>query len=276
MDEEALKTLESLMKVVDTKSVADNLASAFEAFMTAFLTLRADNEEQLRTHIATYKSVLSKMTDESTRTKDLREKMVKLVDAMEAKANKLTHGKTPTKGVDYPSEEQFKTLIQKLIPPAKKGDDGKTPMAGVDYVVPTKQEVIDACMQMMQPADVFKVLFAAPDNVIRALNSAENTQIKAEHVEGLKELLKEFKGKKWPPFWAGTAPGTSTGGGGGIGAWSTPTETPDSSITVFTVGSTPPTDVEADGVLQFDGSGYTFAAGQITFVNPPTSSVHYR
>lgn len=62
----------------------------------------------------------------------------------------------------------------------------------------------------------------------------------------------------------------------GVGAWSTPPETPDSIITVFTVGATPPTDVVADGTDFYEGQGYTYAAGQLTFTNPPNLYVRYR
>lgn len=66
--------------------------------------------------------------------------------------------------------------------------------------------------------------------------------------------------------------------GGGVGAWSTPVETPvsDGSVTVFTVGSSAPTDVVSDGSFLYNGAGYTFAAGQITFTNGPTQFVRYR
>lgn len=63
---------------------------------------------------------------------------------------------------------------------------------------------------------------------------------------------------------------------GGVGAWSTPVEVPDSVITVFTVGTPAPTDVVADGVNYYNGAGYTYAAGQITFDNPPAQYVRYR
>lgn len=65
-------------------------------------------------------------------------------------------------------------------------------------------------------------------------------------------------------------------GGGSITAWSTPPETPDSSNLIFTVGVLAPTDVVADGILFFNGFGYTYAAGQITFTNPPVYYVRYR
>lgn len=56
-------------------------------------------------------------------------------------------------------------------------------------------------------------------------------------------------------------------GSGGVGAWSTPPETPavNGTTTVFTVGASAPTDVVADGMMYFDGKGYTYSGSQITF-----------
>lgn len=63
---------------------------------------------------------------------------------------------------------------------------------------------------------------------------------------------------------------------GSSGAWSTPPETPNGVTTVFTVGSSAPNDVVADGTALFEGQGYTYSASQITFTNPPTLFVRYR
>lgn len=65
-------------------------------------------------------------------------------------------------------------------------------------------------------------------------------------------------------------------GGGGVGEWSTPAETPDGSTTVFTVGAEAPTDVVADGASYFEGAGYTYSGGQITFTMAPSQYVRYR
>jgi len=63
---------------------------------------------------------------------------------------------------------------------------------------------------------------------------------------------------------------------GGVGAWSAPPESPDGSNLIFTVGGSAPTDVEADGLLQFSPMYYNYSTGQITFINPPSYSVHFR
>lgn len=66
--------------------------------------------------------------------------------------------------------------------------------------------------------------------------------------------------------------------GGALPAWSTPPESPapDGSVTVFTVGSSAPTDVVSDGTFLFNGFGYTYTAGHITLVNGPTQFIRYR
>lgn len=66
-------------------------------------------------------------------------------------------------------------------------------------------------------------------------------------------------------------------GGGGVGAWFTPAESvsPDGSVTVFTT-TTAPTDVVSDGIMLFDGFGYTYSAGQITLDNGPTQFIKFR
>jgi hypothetical protein len=68
------------------------------------------------------------------------------------------------------------------------------------------------------------------------------------------------------------------GGGGGVSTWSTPPESPDGTITVFTVGASAPTDVVSDGALMFAPTAYSFDinTGTITFINSPVNTVKYR
>lgn len=66
---------------------------------------------------------------------------------------------------------------------------------------------------------------------------------------------------------------------GTAGAWSTPAEIPlaDGTRFIYTVGSTKPTDVIADGLLYYETIHWTYAANQITFINnAPTQYVRYR
>lgn len=89
------------------------------------------------------------------------------------------------------------------------------------------------------------------------------------------ELVDGFDVARRAPGYLGIT-GLGTGGGGGITGWSTPPETPDGSTTVFTVGSTAPTDVVVDGVMLFEGQGYTYSGTQITLTNPAAQYVRYR
>lgn len=190
MDEKALKTLEAMMDIADTSGAAEQLVEAFEAFMLAFKTLKADNEEERRTQTLTLKNALR--------------------DVERAIAS-IKNGKTPIPGIDFPSKDQIKEMIVKMIPAPK---DGYTPVLGIDYQIPSKEEILQAVMERMDPADVFAALFHAPDNVISAVNSGES-QINMERVEGLEALRDEVRKKHWPPFYVGTAglaTGTSSGG----------------------------------------------------------------
>jgi hypothetical protein len=66
--------------------------------------------------------------------------------------------------------------------------------------------------------------------------------------------------------------------GGGVSTWSTPPESPDPDVgtTVFTVGTTAPTDVIADGTTLFEGFGYTYTSPIITLRNGATQFVRFR
>ena len=68
-------------------------------------------------------------------------------------------------------------------------------------------------------------------------------------------------------------------GGGGVGAWFTPPESPapNGSVLVFTVGARP-TDVAGDGILKWETIDYTYASNQITFNNnsAPTQTIRFR
>lgn len=68
----------------------------------------------------------------------------------------------------------------------------------------------------------------------------------------------------------------SASGSSGPTSWTTPVETPNGTVTVFTVGSSAPTDVVADGILMYNGAGYSYASNQITFKDPPSQYVRYR
>jgi hypothetical protein len=65
----------------------------------------------------------------------------------------------------------------------------------------------------------------------------------------------------------------STGGGGGVGAWTALSV--DGTTTVFAV-SKQPTDVLADNSFMIQNFGYTYSAGFITFNNPPQNMASWR
>lgn len=170
-----------------------------------------------------------------------------------------TPGYTPVKGKDY--------------------FDGYTPVKGKDYF--TEEDKLDIASKV-QPAEriIEKVI---PQDIvgetivdkINELNLEPENQIDFEHIKGWKELiLKLISSQGGSRYYVGG--GGSGSGTSGVGAWSTPPEVPNKSITVFTVGASAPTDVVADGINYYSGSGYTYAAGQITFSQPPRNYVRYR
>jgi hypothetical protein len=112
-------------------------------------------------------------------------------------------------------------------------------------------------------------------NALELLRGEDRLNVSA--IDGVDEMFKEIKKLIAAQNKLGSiSVRTTTGSSSGVGAWSTPAETPDGIITVFTVGGSAPTDVSSDGVLLFEGVGYTYAAGQITLSNAPTQSVRYR
>lgn len=261
MSDKTLATIEALMRVADTQGAADEMVRAFEAFMQAFLLLKADNEEERKVQALKIKNSLAELVQ-----------TIAKAQTATAAALAVKDGYTPVPGVDFPSQKQFGEIIRGMIPPPVPG---KTPVLGVDFKVPTTDQVAELMAnKYVTSSEIFKVIFNLPDNVIMAINGGES-QIKPERIEGLAELMLNVKKKYWQPFWAGNGGGPASSGTG-VGAWSTPAESPDSSNLIFTVGSSAPTDVISDGVNLFNGAGYTYAAGQITFVNPPTQYVRYR
>jgi hypothetical protein len=74
----------------------------------------------------------------------------------------------------------------------------------------------------------------------------------------------------------GTGNVTITASGGGV--WHTPPESPlpDGSVVQYTVGTSAPTDVIADGTTLFEGHGYTYSSPYITLDNGATQFVRFR
>ncbi len=186
-----------------------------------------------------------------------------------------------------PTNEELIALITPLIPQAK---DGATPIRGVDYLteedISTITEKVRNSITLPQHKDV------TADDLLHLFTKGEK-KLSVKHIDGLEQTLSAFSSQLGRGYLhgggdtvkAGTnvtittnSDGTKTiasTSSGGVGAWSTPPESPDGSNLIFSV-SAEPTDVEADGLLQFSPAYYTYAGGQITFINPPTFSVHYR
>jgi len=236
-----------MFKSPDQKGI-QHLMDAFEAFVMTFANLKSENDQQRTEMKAEIKTLMQ----------EVRQKIAITINGVD--------GKAPIAGIDYPSAQQIAVMIEAIRP--------HTPIAGVDYVIPTKEEIVAACMAMMDTMDMSATMFKAPANIVTAINAADN-QIKPERIEGLMQLIDEIRKKTVSHFYGGT--------GGGAAqliptAWKTPTESPDGVITAFTVsvGVSLPVDVVADGITMYSGAGYTYASGQITFTNPPTQYVRYR
>lgn len=230
-------------KMVDGPGQMQQLLQAFEVFVQGFISLKLDNQNDL---------------------KDFKSEMRRLFAEMKAKVDAIVKGKdgyTPQAGIDYHSKDEMLKILEDMRP--------KMPEAGVDYHVPSIEEVMAEVMKEMQPTDVFKALFAAPENIIIAINQADN-QIKADRIEGLEKFIIELQKKASQPMF-GSVPASLT-----PIAWKTPTETPNGVTTVFTITGGRPTDVTADGIIYFSGNGYTYSNNQLTFTIPPSQYVKYR
>lgn len=175
------------------------LETAVSQIALEFIKLRIPTDDYIRAIVAAM--VPTVRNGEAPSAEDL----IALIEPLIPVAKPGPAGKTPIAGIDYLSREQGIEIIKALIPPAR------LPQLGVDYVVPTTDEIVQACLQLMSgleyaPAGIFRALFDAPNNVINAINGG-TSQIKAERIEGLEHLIDEVRKKNWPPFRVGTAGG---------------------------------------------------------------------
>lgn len=249
------KKIERDIARIVSQGEIDDIIGAFKTFLQVFLRIKADNEEHRRALSASAKSLEKEM-------RDAVEKAVKSLVAKVESKEKGKDGYTPLAGVDYPNVDQIREMMEGMRP--------ETPVEGVHYFIPKLDDIVRKCLTMLRPASFAKMLFSAPNNVITAVNQADN-QIKADRVEGLEKFMKDMKKGLAAHFFAG-APGQAIS----TPAWKTPGETVNGSTTVFTVGSQVPTDVIADGVQYFQGKGYSYASDQITFDIAPSQYVRYR
>ncbi len=202
------------------------------------------------------------------------------------KGDKGDRGEPGRDGVDGKDGKDGKNGRDgKQGPPGQPGE-AVMPKPGVDY--PSRDQI----MQMMKDVVIKNM---TPEDIVSLINSlpvASKFQIDASHIAN---LPKASRGKAQKHGGGDTvAAGTGVtisrdsngvvtiSSSGGIGAWSTPPETPasDGSVKIFTVGITTPTDVLADGTIYPSGTVWTFLAGQITISigggAGPTQFIRYR
>lgn len=194
----------------------------------------------------------------------------------------------PGKNGEMPLIDDIVALTLQNIKLPENGKDGVTPIRGVHYFT---EEDINIIKEELMVSLTKHIDTRDPESLLHVFTK-KGKKLSVKHIDGLEQTLSAFSNQLGRGYLhgggdtvkAGTgitivnnSDGTKTIiGNAGVGAWTTPPETPDGSISIFTVGAVPPTDVIADGIMMFDGVGYTFAAGQIIFINPPAQYVKYR
>lgn len=197
-----------------------------------------------------------------------------------------------------PTKDELLTLIIPLIPQVK---DGYTPTTDelkriIQPLIPTielpesptEEElsiIIRPIVSKLMPQSI------TLEQVLDTIASDPSFKIDASKITGLPRTQKS--GKYYhgggDTVVAGTnisiSRNTSTGvvtisSTGGVGPWSTPTESPknDGSVLIFTVGTSPPVDVVGDGLNKYLTIDYTYSSPTITFLanSAPTQSVRFR
>lgn len=183
--------------------------------------------------------------------------------------------------------ETAKQRVLAEIPTPKDGDspDPETIVGRVLELIPKPKEIKPLAIDHEKIADL----------VVEKISKGK--KLKIEHVAGLKEEVASYRnqlaGKVYGrDTWARGGGDTVVAGtnvsftkdangnkvinatGGSSATPLTPTGTIDGSNLIFgTTGQ--PSSVIADGATFFEGVGYSYAANQITFVNPPTQYIRY-
>ncbi len=187
-----------------------------------------------------------------------------------------------TKAVNPPTAEQIaatllrkKGFIQSLRPHAPSVQDIANEIkSDLEFIEALRVGPAEDTEETTEKED-------SPQEIAQKLNTL-NEAVDWTVIKGLAEMFarlqRAISSKKSSNVGGG---GGSTSASSGVGTWSTPAETPlpDGSVTVFTVGSSAPTDVLADGTIYPSGTAWTFLAGQITLNiggAGPTQFIRYR
>lgn len=155
---------------------------------------------------------------------------------------------------DSRTEEELLSLIKPLIPKPIKGEKGEKGEKGNSMIGQKGDKGKDGSPD-------------TSDEIIAKLNSSK-MMIDSERIKGLVDLINQIEEYGKYPL----------GGGGNSSTGitvKTPSESPDSDRTVFTVEKTPKW-VVVDGITYYDGFGYTAGAGIITMTNPPNQGGYIR
>lgn len=227
---------------------------------------------------------------------ELQEKIENAIPTLENLSEKMKgdKGYTPVKGVDYfdgKDGEPGKNYI--LTNQNLKTIASMVKVPIVDRVI--EKQVIEkkeVTREIPIVTEVHKELL--PEQIIEKINLSES-KISIDRIEGIEnltngnnyseeiktlqnrtQLLLQISTQGQRSSTTSTTPVT-----GGVGSWSTPPESPaaDGSVKVYTVGSTAPTDILADGAIYPSGTVWTHSSNQITISLGgvgPTSFIRYR
>jgi len=185
-----------------------------------------------------------------------------------------------------PSKEELLDLIQPLIPKVK-GNKLILTQAHIDMIAEK------AAKKVKLP----EIIETDPLSIIdKIMSLPEGKRLTTSHIEGLDQTISAFQSQLKRGYLHGGGISSLQAGNGitlvkntdgsytiistasGVGAWQSPPESPlpDGSVVQYTVGTSVPTDVIADGTTLFKGHGYTYSSPYITLDNGATQFVRFR
>ena len=278
--EQKLKKLESLLALVDESLTREEFVENFTKVVEHVKRIEKKTDDDVSTIRTTLTALGEKLKTDSTSS------LAELKSSVETRLNKA---------ISSAFEEQNKTLsfvrdsVRRLTP-GKDGINGVNGRDGTDGLngsPDTPEEIVDKLESLVGDERLDKSAIRGLEELIaEAIKNGKHVEVKGssrglfvsvDGVEtgiiqnvnlvagsGMNLTYMQVNGQDTIVFEA-------TGGGGGTTP-ETPVEVPDGIITVFTVSEEPQYMI-ADGASFFDGQGYTYAALQVTFVNPPTQYV---